>query len=188
MDTTSPSLLERLRTPADQEAWTRFVRLYTPMLYSWARGVGLQDQDAADLTQDVLTLLVQKLPEFTYDPQKSFRAWLHKTTVNLWRSQQRKQGAKQLDLGDISVSDPEDSGGVREFEEAEYRRYVVRRALELMQTDFQPTSWKAFWECEVRGRGAAEVASELGISVGALYVAKSRVLARLRQELKGLLE
>jgi RNA polymerase sigma-70 factor (ECF subfamily) len=67
MHTTSATLLERLRQPADQEAWARFVRLYTPLPYYWARRVGLQEQDAADLVQEVFAVLFQKLPEFTYD-------------------------------------------------------------------------------------------------------------------------
>ena len=73
MDTTSVSLLERLRQPADQQAWERFVRLYTPLLYHWARRLGLSSEDAADLVQDVLARLVAQLPQFTYDPGKRFR-------------------------------------------------------------------------------------------------------------------
>src|SRR5687768_5078078 len=76
MNETSASLLERLRRPADAEAWSRFVELYTPVLFAWARGVGLQDADAADLVQDVLAGLLRSLPTFQYDPGKSFRAWL----------------------------------------------------------------------------------------------------------------
>ena len=86
MNTTSFSLLERLRTPAEQEAWARFVKLYTPLLFRWARGVGLSSEEASDLVQDVLTLLVQKLPEFSYDRQKSFRGWLRTVMLNKWRS------------------------------------------------------------------------------------------------------
>jgi RNA polymerase sigma-70 factor (ECF subfamily) len=80
MHTTPPSLLERLRQPAEQQAWERFVELYTPLIYYWAHRVGLEGHDAADLVQDVFTVLVQKLPEFHYDPQKSFRSWLHTVT------------------------------------------------------------------------------------------------------------
>jgi RNA polymerase sigma-70 factor (ECF subfamily) len=72
MHTTPITLLERLRRPNDQEAWTRFVRLYTPLLFYWGRRCGLQAQDAADLTQDVFTTLYQRLPEFRYDEHRSF--------------------------------------------------------------------------------------------------------------------
>ena len=83
MHTTSVTLLERLRTVDNQEAWRRLVDLYTPLLFQWARACGSQAEDAADLVQDVFAVLLQKLPTFTYDPQKSFRAWLRTVTFNL---------------------------------------------------------------------------------------------------------
>src|SRR5262245_66540604 len=91
MDTTSVSLLERLREPAQQEAWGRFVDLYTPLIYYRARRVGSSPEEAADLVQDVLTLLVQKLPAFRYDPEKSFRGWLRILTLNKWREKRRQR-------------------------------------------------------------------------------------------------
>ena len=91
MNSTSSSLLERLRHPNADEAWDRFVRLYTPLLFHWARGVGLPRQDAADLVQDVLLLLVRKMPDFRYDRSRSFRAWLRTVTLNKWREQQRRR-------------------------------------------------------------------------------------------------
>src|SRR5437763_16387468 len=91
MNTTPASLLERLRRPAEEAAWVRFVELYTPLLFYWARRVGLREPDAADLVQDVFALLVQKLPEFRYDRHKSFRAWLRTVTLNRWRQTQRRQ-------------------------------------------------------------------------------------------------
>src|SRR5947209_11513540 len=96
MQTTPPSLLEKLRTPGDQQAWQEFVDLYTPLLYQWARRAGLQDPDAADLLQDVFTSLVQKLPEFHYDRQKSFRAWLRTVTLNQWRDNRKRRGRQPL--------------------------------------------------------------------------------------------
>lgn len=183
---TSASLLERLRQPGQQSAWTRFVQLYTPLLFHWARRLGLHDADAADLVQDVLTLLVRKLPEFTYDRNKSFRAWLHTVTLNCWRNRCRRlelpRAAHPPDLDGLAGRDEHDL-----LSETEYRHWLVGRALELMQAEFQPSTWKACWECVVSGRSAAEVAAELGISVGAVYMAKSRVLSRLRQELTDLL-
>jgi RNA polymerase sigma-70 factor, ECF subfamily len=91
MNTTSLTLLERLKTTDDEEAWSRFVRLYTPLLYYWCRRIGLHEQDAADLVQDVLAHLVRKLPEFKYDSVGSFRNWLRVVTVNKWRERQRKR-------------------------------------------------------------------------------------------------
>ena len=99
MHTTPISLLERLRRPDEQAAWERFVELYTPLLFHWARHVGLQDADAADLVQDVLTVLVQKMPAFVYNPDKSFRSWLRTVTMNRWRDNQKERGKKSL-VGD----------------------------------------------------------------------------------------
>ena len=187
MNTTSASLLERLRQPGEQDAWGRFVQLYTPLLYCWAHRLGLAEADAADLVQDVFAVLVQKLPEFRYDPGKGFRNWLRTVLLNKWRDQVRRRapaavGAPPAALDELPAPDEE------AFGEAEYRRHLVNRAARLMQAEFAPRTWKACWEHVVAGRPAAEVAAELGISVGSVYVAKSRVLCRLRQELDGLLE
>ena len=93
MDTPA-SLLERLRRPTDEAAWDRFVRLYTPLIYTWARRAGLQSADAADLVKEVLTTLVRTLPEFTYQKQQSFRAWLRTVTLNKWRDRCRRLAAR----------------------------------------------------------------------------------------------
>ena len=89
MHTTSVSLLKRLHQPEDQLAWARFVDLYTPLLFHWARRTGLPEADAADLIQDVFGVLVRKLPEFAYDEQRSFRGWLRTVLLNQWRTRLR---------------------------------------------------------------------------------------------------
>src|SRR5262249_43390328 len=91
MNTTLPSLLERLRQPVDQEAWERFVHLYTPLLCRWARKVGAPALEVGDVVQDVFAVLVHKLPDFQYDPSQRFRGWLWTITVNKWRERCRKQ-------------------------------------------------------------------------------------------------
>ncbi len=188
MDTTNTSLLERLRLPVDQRAWSHFVDLYAPLLYSWARQLGVQEADAADLVQEVFARLVEKLPEFSYDRHRSFRAWLRTITLNKWRDRCRRLAVRPPEVTghpppDVVAPDPDIA-----FGEAEYRRHLVARALELMQAEFQPTTWKACWEFVVAGRPAADVARELGISENAVYLAKARVLRRLRTELEGLLD
>ncbi|MBI1914600.1 MAG: sigma-70 family RNA polymerase sigma factor [Planctomycetes bacterium] len=183
---TPGSLLERLRRPADPEAWTRFVQLYTPLLFQWARRVSTQDEDAADLVQDVFTVLVEKLPEFGYDRHKSFRGWLHTVTLNCWRNTCRRRGVPLE--GPDALAEVTSPDNVAAFAEAEYRHHLVGRALDLIRTDFQPATWQAFWEYAVCGRPAAEVAAALGLNVGAVRAAKFRVLCRLRQELAGLLD
>jgi RNA polymerase sigma-70 factor (ECF subfamily) len=186
MNTTPVSLLERLREPSDRGAWARFVELYTPLLYYWSREMGLREPDAADLVQDVFALLWVKLPEFRYDPGKSFRSWLRTVTRNKWRERARKDRLRP----DAAAEPLSDMAGPEspDLWEAEYHRHVVRKALELMQNEFEATTWKACWEVVAHDRSAADVAAELGLSVGAVRAAKFRVLARLRQELEGLLD
>src|SRR5262245_57884451 len=111
MHTTPVSLLEQLRQPAPGDAWDRFARLYPPLLFFWARRLEEQEQDAADLVQDVFTVLVEKLPGFQYDQHKSFRGWLHTIIRNKWRDNRRKKhkilleaDAGPLELPATSVS------------------------------------------------------------------------------------
>ncbi len=160
--------------------------LYTPLLFVWARRVGLQESDAADLVQEVFTLLVHKLPDFVYDKGKTFRGWLRTVALNQWRAGQRRRArvpeGVEADLDKVAA--PEEEA----FWEQDYRRHLVNRAMEVMRAEFQPATWKACWECAANNRSAAEVAAELGMSAGAVRAAKFRVLARLRRELDGLLE
>ena len=183
---TSSSLLERLRQPDAGEAWARFVRLYTPLLFHWARGAGLPRQDAADLVQDVLVLLVRKMPAFRYDRRRSFRAWLRTVALNRWRERRRR--AAPAAEGDEALREAAAPDDMAVFEESEYRRHVVRQALRALRGEFPDRTWQAFWRYAVEGEEAADVAEALGLRVGSVYAAKSRVLARLREELEGLLD
>ncbi len=187
MNTTPASLLERLRRPGDHASWERFVNLYTPLLYHWARRVGLQGPDAADLVQDVLTLLVRKLPGFSYDGRQNFRAWLRTVTLNRWREQLRRAGPVLFEA-DQALDELPAPDRMAVFEEAEHRDHLVRQALKTLRPEFSELTWRAFSDYVLVGRDAATVAESLGISVGTVYAAKSRVLARLRQELAGLLD
>ncbi|REJ97878.1 MAG: sigma-70 family RNA polymerase sigma factor [Planctomycetota bacterium] len=188
MNTTSPSLIERLRTTEDQQAWGRFVELYSPLLYYWAHKIGLSRDQAADLVQDVCLVLMDKLPEFDYDASRSFRGWLRTITLNKCRDQLRRQarGPRNERTGEMAKLDVSDN--VEFLGEQEYREQLVRRALQLMETEFEATTWRACWEHVVSGKSAERIAAELGMSVNAVYLAKSRVLRRLREELAGLLD
>lgn len=187
MHSTPVSLLLKLKRPADQDAWQRFAFLYTPILLTWAGRLGLQEADAVDLVQEVFLVLYRKLPEFTYDHGGSFRAWLRKVLVNKWRERARHQAALPLVTVE-TLPEPVAPEPADDMSEAEYRERLVGRAVQLMQTDFQPTTWRACWETVVHSRPAANVAAELGLTVRAVYLARARVLRRLRQELDGLLD
>jgi RNA polymerase sigma-70 factor, ECF subfamily len=186
MNSTSASLLERISSGTDRGDWDRFVDLYTPLLVAWCRRAGMTDTDVADFTQDVLLVLIEQLPRFRYDASRSFRAWLKTILLNAWRQRLIKAGRindQVTDLDQFADSDP----GVL-LEETEHRDHLVRRALMLMQKDFEATTWKACWEFVVNSRPPSEVAAELGISINAVYLAKSRVLRHLRTELQGFLD
>lgn len=182
MADTSASLLERLRRRDDAAAWQRFLELYAPVIHAWAMHVGLQPADAADLVQEVFTTLLEELPTFRYDPRRSFRAWLKTVTLNHWRARQRRTAPASLEQhAEPCISDP-----AAEFWERDYRHWLMARALMIMQQDFEPHVWRACWLTAAEGRPAAEVAAELHMTVGAVYAARCRVLARLRRELDGL--
>lgn len=184
VDATPPSLLDRLRRP-DPAAWERFVALYAPLLRAWARRLGADGADADDLVQDVLAALVRALPDFRYDPGRRFRGWLWTVTANRWRETRRRAGPDRGGEGVPEVALPDPAEAV---DDAEYRRYLVGRALRVMRADFAPDQWQAFWESAVDGLPAADIAARRGISVAAVYAAKARVLRRLREEFAGLLD
>jgi RNA polymerase sigma-70 factor (ECF subfamily) len=188
MRSTSISLLKRVHQLNDRQAWDRFVALYTPLMYSWACRLRLSEANAADLIQDVFVILLQKLPEFEYDPNKSFRAWLWTVARNKYLERRRRPAELSLENDEDPPAQPAENDGAELFAEAEYRNFLMRRALQLMQSEFQESTWKACWECVVNSKSAAEVAAELGTTVEVVWAAKSRVVRRLREELQGLLE
>lgn len=185
---TSVTLLERVRHREDQAAWDRFVSLYTPLLYRWTTRAGISQEDSVDLIQDVFVSLLAELPRFEYDSGRgSFRGWLKTITVNKCRERQRKRALVTNAGSDVLPSLPTEDQW-ESFWDAEYREHLVRHALEIMRSQFETRHWQCCWETTVNGLSAAEVASRLGMSEAAVYVAKFRVLRRLRQELAGLLD
>jgi RNA polymerase sigma-70 factor (ECF subfamily) len=188
MSTTPATLLERLRRPDQPEAWKRFVDLYAPLLHFWASRLGLQDSEAADLVQDVFLVLLQKLPQFRYDPDRSFRSWLRRVTINRWREGQRRCRVPVVEGHADELPGPNELDPAYTFWEQEYRRCIVHRVLTLIQEEFEPSTWKAFWECIVCDRAPQDVARELGLTINAVYIARSRVLACLRDHIDGLLD
>ena len=189
---TRPSLLVRLRDPRDGQAWELFVRLYAPLIYGLVRRRGLQDADAADLTQEVLRTVAHALPDFEYDPARGqFRSWLL-TVVRTRLSNFLQAGRARLHRGGdntTALEEIEDRAALADsWWELEYRRQLFARAVERVRPAVEPHTWAAFCRTSLEGRPALEVAHELGMSVAAVYMARSRVLARLRDSVRQLEE
>ena len=179
----------RLKKAEDQEAWERFVQLYTPLLFYWAQRTGLQTQDARDLVQEILTIVFRKIPHFNYDPGKSFRSWLRTVTMNKHREFCRKKTiSRNAATGSIlnQVIDPKMSP--ESTWDLSYHRSLFATAMKGLEKEFRPRTWQALCRFVLEHRPAAEISAETGVSVWTIYAAKSRLLARLRDELDGLLD
>lgn len=187
MHTTPPTLLERLHQAGNEAAWVRLVALYTPLLFGWARRCGETEHDAADLVQEVFVALVQTLPTFHYDRTGNFRGWLRTLLLNKLRDRKRRAVRAGRALAQLPHDDWLPNVAETYWEE-DYHKELACRALQMMQAEFTPSTWKACWETVGQGRSAAEVARELGLTENAVYIARCRVLRRLRQELGGLMD
>ncbi len=187
---TSPSLLVRLRDPSDGPAWEEFLEIYTPLLQQLARRKGLQESDAADLIQDVFRAVVQAIERYDPDPARgSFRAWLSRIARNLIVNQLvARQRHPAGTGGDSAVRILEDQPARTQEETAlflaEHRRRLFLWAAGQVRVEFRTLTWQAFWLTSVEGQAPKDVAEALGLSVGAVYHNKSRVMARLRQRIE----
>jgi RNA polymerase sigma factor (sigma-70 family) len=189
MPPTRPTLLHRLRDAHDRDAWRQFVELYAPLVYGLARRHGLQDSDAADLTQDVLRSVSGAVGRFEYDPRRGrFRNWLFTAARRRIAAFRAAASRRPVAAGDTDARErleqlpaPDDE---EQFWEQEYRRRLFAWAAERVRPSFTEPSWRAFWLTAVEGRDPAAVAAELGLSLGAVYVAKSRALARIREQVR----
>lgn len=193
MATTSTSLLERLRDARDQDAWGRVMDLYGPLIRGWADRLGVRGADADDLVQDVLTVVVRRFPEFVH-PEKpgAFRGWLRAIAVNcareVWHDRKTKPVAPGgTDFGSYlaRLEDPDDPLA-RDWDR-EHDVFVTRKLLDRLRTEFETKTWDLFRRFVLDGVPADQVAAELGTTPNAVYIAKSRVLARLREEAGGLI-
>jgi len=180
---TPASLLDRIRRGNDASAWDRFASLYCPLMVYWARSFGLQESDAADLVQDVFVVVLRRLRTFEYKPDMSFRAWLRTVLFNKFRERLRRKP-----MGPITEATLEQTfASSEEDDRSQYQLQIVHRALAFLEGEFQPATWQAFYKVAVLGMPCEEVARELGLSLNGVYIAKSRVLRRLREELQGLI-
>ncbi|MCA9213990.1 MAG: sigma-70 family RNA polymerase sigma factor [Planctomycetales bacterium] len=182
---TRPSLLIRLRDSTDHDAWKQFVEIYTPLVYAYCRRRGLQDADASDLAQDVMQIISKRADAFDYDKSRgTFRGWLFTVTLNRLRDWAKKAERKEQGSGKSAVHQVLNEMPAKEAEDLwnkEHQWRLFQWAAERAKPSFRETSWNAFWLTAVEQKPAKEVAESLSISVGAVHIAKSRALAKIRE-------
>jgi RNA polymerase sigma-70 factor (ECF subfamily) len=180
---TRPSLLVRIRDRTNHEAWRQFVELYGPLVYHFGRKRGLQDADAADLVQIVFQAIAKQIDELEYDPRRgTFRGWLYAVVRNQMSKQlaRNRRAIEQAEGGGERLKEVADQDTDEQLWQKEYELRLFRWGIEQIRNEFEPTSWQAFWLTAVEGKSAKEAGEALGMSVGAIYTAKSRVLSRLK--------
>jgi RNA polymerase sigma factor (sigma-70 family) len=188
--TTRSSLLIRLRDPQDERAWAEFLEIYTPLLHRLARQGGLQDADADDLAQDVFRAVASAIDRWDPDPARgSFRGWLFRIArnlmINLLSAQRRRpRSSGDTDVGRLLDERPAPDAGETALFDAEYRRQLFHWAVEQVRPEFQEATWQAFWRTAVGGEKPGDVATALGLTAGAVYVYRNRVLARIRRTIE----
>jgi RNA polymerase sigma-70 factor (ECF subfamily) len=186
---TRHTLIVKLRDPADAGAWREFVAIYEPLVYGLARRKGLQDADARDLCQEVFRTVAQAIDRWDTDPARGrFRGWLSRSARNLLvnfltRRPYRLRGSGSTSVQELLEAQPAGDPSATALFEAEYRRRLFRWAADQVKSEFTSKTWNAFWQTAVEGRPPGDVAAELGLSVGAVYIARSRALARLRHRI-----
>jgi RNA polymerase sigma-70 factor (ECF subfamily) len=190
----STSLLGRLQAQ-EGPAWERLVGLYGPTVRGWCRHLGLAPEDAADVGQEVFHAVAGAIGDFRRDrPGDSFRGWLWTITRHKALDHRRREAGRAKAVGGTTAQEhlaqvpnadgPADSDAAPVSAGTDA---VYRRALELIRSEFAERTWKAFWGVAVDGRPVADVAAEQGMTAGAVYIAKTRVLRRLREEFADLL-
>jgi RNA polymerase sigma-70 factor (ECF subfamily) len=190
---TRASLLVRLRDPRDEMAWKEFIDLYAPLIYGYLRKQGLQDADAADLSQEVLTAVAGAIGRLEYDPQRgAFRNWLFtvvRRKLMTWRRAESYRpygGNAGLDSSFLEqCPTPEEMDAAWE---TEWERSRFAWACEQVRANVTESTWQAFWRTAIDGQPSKQVAADLGVTVAAVYVARSRVQARLKEAVQSVAE
>ena len=190
---TSTSLLERLQKSPDESDWSQLVEIYTPLIRGWLRRYSQYDQDADDVQQEVLSVVIRKLPLFERQRTGSFRNWLRTICVNCLRDSWRAKRFRPAATGGSDfravleeLEDPHSQ--LAQIWNQEHDQHVLQSLLQQIRPTLPNETWQAFQAVTVEGEGAADVAERLGMSVNSVYIAKSRVMARLREIGRGLIE
>ncbi len=190
---TSASLLERLRNSPEQADWNLLVELYTPLIRGWLRRYSASNQDADDVVQEVLAVVIRKLPLFERERTGSFRSWLRTISVNClrdsWRSKRfRPSAAGGSDFHMVLEQMADPASQLAQRWNDEHDRHVLRSLLEQIRPKLNDEMWLAFKRVSIDGAAAADVARELGTTTNAVYIAKSRVMSQLRELGRGFID
>ncbi len=190
---TRSSLIAQVQSPEDREAWDQFVLIYRPVIYRMARRRGMQDADAQDLVQAVFMRLAASIQRWEKtDPETTFRHWLRRVARNAIVSalsrQPKDPAAGGSEMLNLLAAQPEIEKDVEQELATEAMREQYLRAAAVVRTDVDPDTWRAFELTVVRGQSCDEAAALLGKSVGAVYAARSRVMRRLREQVRRMQE
>ena len=189
--TTRPSLLLHIRDCQNGTAWSQFVDIYLPLIHGYVRKHGLQDADAADLAQEVLHTVARVARNFDYDPNRgSFRGWLFSVVRNELRDHVARNRRLDQATGDTTIKAILEQQTASEDEvelwNREYEQRVFTYASQQVRRDVHDATWQAFWQTAIEGKRGNDVAADLGMSTAAVYLAKSRVMARLKEKVRQL--
>ena len=187
---TNNSLLDAVRDNPESEAWFRLVSIYDPLIAGWLRRVGIGESEIPDITQEVLCAVVEKIAEFQHNGQTgAFRSWLKRITYFRCQRFWEKRKSKAKDNALLSLAELEDpkSELSRQWD-LEHDQYVLERILQLIEPDFSSTAMQAFRRTSINGESAADVGNDLSVSASQIYKYRFRVMRRLEQEAKGLVD
>jgi RNA polymerase sigma-70 factor (ECF subfamily) len=186
---TSSSLLQRVKAQ-EQSAWERLVSLYNPLVYRWCRKAGLQEADAVDIGQEVFVAVSKGIQSFRHDRTgDTFRGWLRTIAQNKLRDHFRRVQGQAVAVGGSDAQETlEGLSPASQEDEAEETSLLYRRALEFISSEFAERNRQAFWRLVVEDHHVEDVAADLNMTVNAVYLVKSRILRRLREEFADILD
>jgi RNA polymerase sigma-70 factor (ECF subfamily) len=182
---TSDTMIQAMKATGDPEAWKRFLKIYGPLMVRWNTDHGVQPADAADVAQEIALYVFNNIHRFDRRHPGAFRAWLRAIAHNKirrMRETRARAGAEGNGMPEIVDSN---GGGTWA---PDYCESILQRGLEIIREEFEPSTWAAFEAVYLGSGDPAEVGRGLGMSRNAVYIARSRVLARLRAVLRGVID
>ena len=187
---TQPTLLLRIRDTEDEASWERFVRIYTPLVFGYCRKRGLQEADASDVAQEVMRTVAQSINRFEYNQKKgTFRGWLLRVTRNKLLKYFSKLQKQPIGSGRTTIQakleETPDATETDHWNKA-YQQRLFQWASGEVKDEFAEKTWSAFWLAAVENQSSQKIATELQMSLGAVYIAKSRVIARIRKQIESI--